>query len=164
MVMSRAAWNNLLIFSMLIMLALFNGLHRNLSTSTTPATPIKVKLLPENRLLTHLDLQTVKVKRVGQTWQFTHGSGWQSSAVKEWMHQWQTYQVELLKDEMEGQLLTRGQMPRYYVVASLAGQTDRAVYAFYPQLDRVLVYDQTQQQWSQMPIEDLSVLFPPAIF
>ena len=104
MVMSRAAWNNLLIFSMLIMLALFNGLHRDISSPTTPATPIKVKLLPENRLLTHLDLQTVKVKRVGQTWQFTHGSGWQSSAVKERVHKWQTYQVAPLKDETEGQI------------------------------------------------------------
>lgn len=76
------------------------------------------------------------------------------------MDTWRQYSVVLAPSDGHAEVLVAGKMPDYYVVAALAGKSDGAVYAFYPQLDEVIIHDQYNGHYVTMPIDDLSILFP----
>ena len=155
--LSRQAWNNVLIFSMLIMILLFNGLHRKVGSDEAVVT---VPLLPEHSLLLTLQFEHTQVERIGQSWRANPDIAMDEAALTALMNVWLQYQLNVAANAHEAKVLVQGQMPQYYVVATLAGKSDGAVYAFYPQLERVLVHDHLQSRWLQMPIADLVKLFP----
>jgi len=155
--LSRQAWNNVLIFSMLIMIMLFNGLHKKLGGE---AVETKVSLLPENSLLLTLKLQHTQVERIGQSWRANPIVAMDESQLTQLMNTWLSYSALLQPLAEEAKVMTQGKMPEHYVVATLAGKDDGAVYAFYPQLEWVWVHDQSLKRWLKMPIDELELLFP----
>lgn len=64
--LSRKAWNNVIIFSMLILIFLFNSTSNFLSggADNEQAT----RLIPEGAVIANLDFDDVKVERIGQGW------------------------------------------------------------------------------------------------
>ncbi|OUS70854.1 hypothetical protein B5G52_12985 [Pseudoalteromonas sp. A601] len=66
MQLSRKAWNNVLIFSMLLMIFFFNGLHKKLNS--VPEQPSIQTLLPAQSFILALSFPEQKVERIGTAW------------------------------------------------------------------------------------------------
>lgn len=168
--LSRKAWNNVLIFSMLIMIMLLNGMHKKFD-STEPLA--KVPLLPEHSLVLTLDFGQFAIERIGQSWRINHADEQQVSSniaavdgavLTGLMATWAEYIVTMAESDEQAAVLVKGKMPDYYVVATLAGKSDGAVYAFYAQLDEVIIHDQYNGRFVTMPIDDVALLFPEQLF
>lgn len=165
--LSRQAWNNVLIFSMLIMIALLNGLHKKLGADEPLS---EVLLLPEHSLVLIVNFGEFSVERIGQSWRINQSTvahnqqtKVDAQALASLMDTWKQYVVTLAVSDDEALLLIKGKMPDYYVVVTLAGKDDGAVYTFYPQLDDVIVHDQFHGRFVTMPISDLALLFPTSL-
>ncbi len=66
MQLSRKAWNNVLIFSMLLMIFFFNGLHKKLNS--VPEQPSIQTVLPAQSFILALRFPEQKIERIGTSW------------------------------------------------------------------------------------------------
>jgi len=66
MQLSRKAWNNVLIFSMLLMIFFFNGLHKKLNS--VPEVPRIQTVLPAQSFVLALSFPEQKIERIGTAW------------------------------------------------------------------------------------------------
>ncbi|MDP5041635.1 MAG: hypothetical protein NWQ26_12305 [Paraglaciecola sp.] len=64
--LSRRAWNNVIIFSMLILIFLFNSTSNFLNGGADSEQPSH--LIPHDAVIASLDFGDVKVERIGQGW------------------------------------------------------------------------------------------------
>ena len=168
--LSRRAWNNVLIFSMLIMIMLLNGMHKKFDSADPLA---KVPLLPEHSLVLTLDFGKFAIERIGQSWRIKQSDAGEASkklaavdgaVLTAFMATWSEHIVTLAESDEQAAVLVKGKMPDHYVVATLAGKSDGAVYAFYAQLDDVIIHDQYNGRFVTMPIDDVALLFPEQLF
>lgn len=156
--LSKKGWNNILIFSMLLMIMVFNGLHKRIPLGKVEAQ--LVSLLPEDSLVLTLAFGDIAVERIGQSWRTNPQADIEAAALAQMMLAWRGQKAQWHQQDMDAMLLTEGKEPDYYVIATLAGKSDGAVYAFYPQLEMVWVHDQHQKRWLEITVEDLDRLIP----
>lgn len=64
--LSKRAWNNVIIFAMLIMIVMFN-MTNNILTGSVDSEE-RVPLLPENAVLMTLEFGSSKIERIGRGW------------------------------------------------------------------------------------------------
>ncbi|MFT5163520.1 MAG: hypothetical protein ACI9FJ_002116 [Alteromonadaceae bacterium] len=159
--LSRKGWNNVLIFAMLMMIMVFNGMHTKFNSGD--AENIQVTLLPEDSLVLTLEYPNAVVERIGQIWRSKPPLDITAEQLLAIMNDWQNQLVELQVDENEAKVMTQGKMPQYYVIARLAGKEEGAVYAFYLQFDHVWIHDQQQARWLKAPIELTNALIPTVL-
>jgi hypothetical protein len=159
--LSKKGWNNVLIFSMLIMIMVFNGVHKKFSIGESPNT--QVTLLPESTLVLTLEYPNASIERIGQGWRSNPAVALGTEQLALIMSTWQTELVELQANDEEAKVMTAGKMPTYYVIAHLAGKPDGAVYAFYVQLDDVWIHDQQQNRWLTAPKNLITMLIPASL-
>ncbi|WP_143870416.1 hypothetical protein [Catenovulum sediminis] len=65
--LSRAGWNNVLIFASLIMIFLFNGLHMNFGQQAA-SDKQNIAVLPANQHILTIDFPGYSIERVGRDW------------------------------------------------------------------------------------------------
>lgn len=159
--LSRKGWNNVLIFSMLLMIMVFNGMHKKFSMGGS--ANVMLPLLPEGSLLLTLEYPNASIERIGQGWRSNPPLGLDGEQLAQIINGWQNEAVEWQVDDEEAKVMTKGKMPVYYVIAHLAGKRDGAVYAFYPQLDDVWIHDQQQSRWLKAPKMLMTRLVPSAL-
>ncbi|WP_372767220.1 hypothetical protein [Pseudoalteromonas sp.] len=63
--LGRTGWNNVIIFAMLIMIFLFNGLHHKIMSSSEEAVQ---SLLPANSTVLTYQYSDFKIERIGTSW------------------------------------------------------------------------------------------------
>lgn len=156
--LSKKGWNNVLIFAMLIMIMVFNGLHKRIEFAQTE--PEDVLILPENSLVLTLQVGNVAIERIGQSWRSNPVVDLSAEQLAKLMLDWKGQKAKWHQQDAEAKLMTEGKEPDFFVVASLAGKVDGAVYAFYPQLESVWLHDQHQQRWLELTKEQLELLIP----
>ncbi|MFT4923964.1 MAG: hypothetical protein ACI8WB_000042 [Phenylobacterium sp.] len=156
--LSKKGWNNVLIFSMLLMIMVFNGMHKKFN-STEPQNT-QVSLLPENSLMLTLEYPNTTIERIGQGWRSNPPIDLTVQQLNEVMTAWQDQQLDWHVDDNEAKVMTKGKMPAHYVIAHLAGKDEGAVYAFYPELEDVWIHDQQQQRWLKAPLSLINTLIP----
>ncbi|WP_018692143.1 hypothetical protein [Algicola sagamiensis] len=155
--LSRQGWNNVLIFSMLIMIFLFNGLHhRMLSFESEPQSQ---QLLPEESMLLTLELPPYSIERIGKAWRIQPGRKDTSEAE---LHQlttaWQSISgVVMVKGELPSELLDRSD-PDQVVVAWLAGRTDGYQLYVYRIAQNTYIYDAQTERWLRLMPDDVDSL------
>lgn len=159
--LSKKGWNNVLIFSMLLMIMVFNGMHKKLGGGASEDE--SVLLLPEDSLLLTLKFNRVAIERIGQGWRANPSLDLDNQALSALMALWMGHKAQLQQDDNEAKVITQGIMPEHFVIATLAGKEDGAVYAFYPQLETVWIHDQQQSRWLKMSLESLHALIPPPL-
>ncbi|WAJ70100.1 hypothetical protein [Catenovulum adriaticum] len=65
--LSRKGWNNVLIFSTLFMIFLFNGMHHKLFTSSESQSSHQA-IIPQTELILTLDMPNLSIERIGRGW------------------------------------------------------------------------------------------------
>lgn len=101
MQLGRKGWNNVVIFSMLLMIFFFNGLHTKLNSG--PEQPSVQSVLPTQSFILALEFPDQKIERIGTSWRATalvknaSSSLWQATAVNlvELINEWQSTQLSV---------------------------------------------------------------------
>lgn len=65
--LSRKGWNNVLIFSTLFMIFLFNGMHHKLMTNSENQSSHQA-IIPQTELILTLDMPNFSIERIGRSW------------------------------------------------------------------------------------------------
>ena len=127
--LTQRAWNNVIIFSMLILIVLFNFSSQFLNDENEEALS---SLVPDDMTITTMEFEQHKVERIGQGWRDTSGKCNHSELV-ELVEHWKAAKIELVtqNDSEQRQLET--------VKLWFAGQGAPVVYQFVQVLDKTFI-------------------------
>ncbi|HCV02892.1 hypothetical protein E5N72_16760 [Pseudoalteromonas sp. MEBiC 03607] len=157
--LSRKAWNNVVIISMLLMIFFFNGLHKKLNTQ--PVEEGVQALLPEQSFILAMAFPELKIERIG--------TSWRSQSLQEASWQGDEQQLEQLVELWQHQKLTIASLPvsqisqssaDYVASVWLAGEQLPAVYQLYHIDSKYYLLDKRLQRVFVLEQADAAKLFP----
>ncbi len=164
MKLSRTGWNNVIIFSVMIIIIIINTTNDKLfSDSDNQANAGQQLLLPEHSVILALAIKTADDKqllfeRVGRSWQHT-GKGVLLSLtdqqVEQLMFSWQqasglVQASDVIIDESKGIL----------VQIDIAANEQRQQFTLYPLTDQLLIYKHVSDTWLAFPAAIAKQLIP----
>ena len=151
--LSQRAWNNVIIFSMLLLILLFSSTS-NFLTSNEMDPDQTLLLVPENSLIMTLDFASQKIERIGRGWRVVGGETEEpidQTTLTTLIDNWRLAEISPSDQVFQDDELI--------VVLWLAGQDLARVYQFYQQDQMLMVrVDKKVYQLSNMP---LNALFLP---
>ncbi len=149
--LSRKGWNNLIIFAMLIMIFLFNGLHHKLGGVDEPVGPQPI--LPEQSYILALEYPGVRIERIGTSWriQAEQLQNVEQVQLENIIAAWQSTQVDLGAKTSASPMLV--------ATLSLAGEAQPWVYVLYPDGQQYQLFDRQQQRWLLLSKQQAQQLF-----
>lgn len=148
--LSRRAWNNVIIFSMLILIFLFNSTSNFLSGGAdTKQTP---RLIPAEALIASIDFGDIKVERIGQGWRAL-GIKIEESELLKLNQTWVDAEIDESVTELSISQASEGRM----VLISLVGQPAVRKFEVFQVEGKTLVL--SQQRLHQLRNTDFNRLF-----
>ncbi|MCU7554806.1 hypothetical protein OCL06_09360 [Alteromonas sp. ASW11-19] len=151
--MSQRAMNNVVIFAMLIMIALFN--IDSFLPAEKAGTP--QPLMPEGAYVLKVEQDQQRLERAGQQWRYITDKPLSSDTQALAQRQLEAWQRGQLVPYPAAESSTR-QMTPMIVVVWVAGNAQGLVYAFYPTPAETLVSH--NGQWYRLTEVSLSGLIP----
>ncbi|MCF2862756.1 MULTISPECIES: hypothetical protein [Pseudoalteromonas] len=152
--LSRKGWNNLIIFAMLIMIFVFNGLHHRLGGDDEPKGP--QPLLPAQSYILTLEYPGIKIERIGTSWRMQQDSdAAQPSAdiqtLEANVRAWQQQRAPLAEP--------LGGAPLLAATLTLAGEPTPYVYVLYKDQQHYRLFNKQQQRWYSLTTHQAQQLF-----
>ncbi len=152
MKLSRPAWNNVIIFSVMIIILLINSTNDRLFPEGE--TSNDTLLLPEHSVILTLTLRfpeqaTIAFERIGRAWKMTSQgriADLNNQQIEQVMFSWQqsnglVQASEMLIDGKKG----------IEAMISLAGVEQEHTFTLYPLTDQLLVFNHQKEIWLAMP-------------
>lgn len=131
--LGRTAWNNVIIFAMLIMIFLFNGLHHKILSVSDDSVQ---SVLPANSAVLTLTFPNLKIERIGTGWRANKDVAFDLSLLE---LNWRQANGELVERELtESQAITQAELV-------VAGYEQSIVYTLYRDADGFLLKDNQQR-------------------
>lgn len=149
--LSKRAWNNVLIVSMLVMILLFNSTNNILNGDNYEASI--VPLIPEDGILMTLEIGDIKVERIGRGWRANTTPVIPEVDLATLVQTWT--QAQMISYELPSE-----DQP-FVVIAWLAGAPEGLVFQLYPAAQGTLV--KFQQQWYIVQDTPLSQFVLPGV-
>lgn len=159
--LSKTGWNNVIIFSVMIIILLINSTNERLfpgDNNTNDAL-----LLPEHSVILTLTLmlsddRKVVFERIGRAWQMTSQGvllDLTNQQIEQVMFAWQQSSglVQAPEIVVEG-------IAGVNVKLSLAGIEQEQKFTLYPLTDQLLVYNQQKNLWLALPVAMSHQLIP----
>ncbi|WJG09507.1 hypothetical protein [Aliiglaciecola sp. LCG003] len=144
--LSRKAWNNVIIFAMILMILLFNTTNNILTGSREES---QLHLLPEHSMLMTLQMPEVNIERIGQGWRTVPTKAFDETQLQALAQKWQSSQMV----DYSGAL--PAEMP-VVVIAWLASENSGRVFQLYPNgQDTLVLYQQKMYQITDTSLEQL---------
>ncbi|MDP7592112.1 MAG: hypothetical protein QF552_05330 [Litorilituus sp.] len=152
MKLSRSAWNNVIIFSVMIIILLINTTNDRLFPEGE--TVNNKLLLPEHSVILTFTVlfpeqSTIAFERIGKAWQMTSQgrlAELTNQQIEQVMFSWQhssglVQAAEILIDSTKG----------VEVIIALAGVEPEQAFTLYPLGDQLLVFNHQKAIWLAMP-------------
>lgn len=166
MKLSRAAWNNFIIFSVMIFILLINVTHDKLFSEQSTQSEALQSVLPSHSVVVTMnitlpDKQKINFERVGRHWKLTT-SGLLFSQTDQQIEQtilaWQQSKglMQAADIVVEG---TQG----IFVEIALAGDENIHRFVLYPLPDQLLIYKQQAEVWLALPALSTKRLIPNSL-
>lgn len=149
--LSKRAWNNVLIVSMLVMILLFNTTSNFLNDGDQET--VNMPLLPQGSVLMTLELGDIKVERIGRGWRSNASPAVSEETLANLVARWSEAQMSVYGIPSAEQPLV--------AVVWLAGDTQGQVFQLYPAGVDTLV--QYQQQWFILQNTAITELVLPGV-
>lgn len=159
--LSKTAWNNVIIFSVMIIILLINSTNDRLFPDDTYAND--TLLLPEHSVILTLTIRLPENKkivfeRIGRAWQMTSQGVFldlTNQQIEQVMFAWQQSSglmqaAEIVVDGLEG----------VEVKISLAAIEQEQVFTLYSLTDQLLVYNHQKKIWLALPAAISHQLIP----
>jgi uncharacterized protein YbdZ (MbtH family) len=121
--LTKTAWNNIIIFAMLLMILLFNTTSNILNTPSD--MPDEVSLLPQGSVLMTLQSNGVQLERIGTGWRVDSEDASIQAQIDPLLTHWTS---SIMTPTERPESLPAGQV----VVLWLAGESKGLVYSLYP--------------------------------
>ncbi|PCH95817.1 MAG: hypothetical protein COB83_07520 [Gammaproteobacteria bacterium] len=151
MKLSKTAWNNVIIFSVMIIILLINATNDRLFPEDNNNDEL---LLPEHSVVLTLSVAlankgSIMFERVGRAWQMTSQGvllDLTNQQIEQMMFTWQqssglVQAADILVNGQEG----------IQVELSLAGVEQQQKFTLYPLIDQLLVYNMQKKLWLALP-------------
>ena len=151
MKLSKTAWNNVIIFSAMIIILLINATNDRLFPEDNNNDEL---LLPEHSVVLTLSVAlankgSIMFERVGRAWQMTSQGvllDLTNQQIEQMMFTWQqssglVQAADILVNGQEG----------IQVELSLAGVEQQQKFTLYPLIDQLLVYNMQKKLWLALP-------------
>jgi len=166
MKLSRTGWNNVIIFSVMIIILLINATNDKLFPNEESSTNGEQLILPQHSVILTLSIdfsenQHVLLERVGRSWQLTaKGVPLEKTEqqIEQMMFAWQqssglVQAAEIMIDSDQG----------VSVQIALAGEPEVRTFVLYPLADQLLVYQQQENVWLALPATLAQQLLPVSL-
>lgn len=156
--LSRAGWNNVIIFGVMGFILLINATHENVFTDEKALTNDD-NFFPQSSVILTLSLnQQVTIERIGKTWRATPAVI-KGQALTQMMRSWQQLSAEPItpSDNVDPQL-------SLLVTVELSGQSEAVNLRLNAQTDQLLIYHQQKKRWYALPLAIYDQLVPQEIF
>lgn len=129
--LSKTAWNNVIIFSTLILIVLFN-FSSNLLNSNAEQHHTLTNLIPVERVITTIQYEQAKVERIGQGWRVKFAQA-QQTDLSQLVNHWMQARIELFDTAFD--------VPTDISTVKIwfAGQQEPIEYTFLSLADKTLV-------------------------
>lgn len=145
--LSRKAWNNVIIISMVLMIFLFNSTN-NILTGGDDGE-LQASMLPSGSRLMTLQMPLVTMERIGQGWRARPSEKITEAQMLAVAKNWEVAKMTPSNSDLPEQ------MPKI-AIAWLAGENSGRVFQLYEDGDHTLVlYQQQLFEIRDMPIETL---------
>lgn len=156
--LSKKGWNNVLIFSMLIMIFLFNGLHHKLIDAE--ADDVIQPLLKEQSYILTIEYPLFKIERIGTGWR--SNSTLSQIQISDLLTNWrqatglQLADINTIKSEF------KNKSPANIVTIWFAGDELPQVFAFFKLGDDYFIHmpKSANMNWLKLDGEQYLLLFP----
>ena len=147
MKLSRSAWNNVIIFSVMAMILLINVTNDKLFPSTESGkTGQEQYILGDQSVILAMTVaENINIKRLGTTWQVSPEL-MSEHVLEQMMLAWQQ-STGYLQDAPENISIA----PSIQVRVSLAGQALEQQLKLYHQNHQLLIHNQTTDTWMSLP-------------
>ena len=159
--LSKTAWNNVIIFSVMIIILLINSTNERLFPADSNVNDKLV--LPEHSVILTLTLilpekSSVMFERVGKAWKMTSQGvllDLTNQQIEQLMFAWQQsaglpQAADIIIDGQAG----------IEVNISLAGIEQEQIFTLYPLVDQLLVYNSQKKLWLALPAAMTHQLVP----
>ncbi len=163
MKLSRTGWNNVIIFSVMIIILMINATNDKLFPNEENENKAEQLILPAHSVILTLTInlsenQQLLFERVGRTWQLTSKGiivEKTTQQIEQMMFSWQQSSgllqaAEIIIDKTQG----------ITVDIALAGQEQVKTFTLYPLADQLLIYQHQQAQWLALPKSLIQQLLP----
>jgi len=156
--LSRAGWNNVIIFAVLGFILLINATQDNVFSVRSSGSD-QVSLLGEHAAILTLTVnQQIKIERIGKTWR-AQPSNIQGQALEQMMSAWQQ-SIATHTDAPQG----LDNQLALIVSIEIAGQPSATVLHIHIIDDTLVIFNQHSQRWLVLPIQLYSQLLPDQLF
>jgi hypothetical protein len=163
MKLSRTGWNNVIIFSVMIIILVINATNEKLFPKGENENKAEQLILPAHSVILTLAInlsenQQLLFERVGRTWQLTSKGVVVEKTmqqIEQMMFAWQQSSGLLQADE----IFIDG-IHGITVDIALAGQEQVYRFTLYPLADQLLIYQHQQAQWLALPKSLIQQLLP----
>lgn len=159
--LSKTAWNNVIIFSVMIIILLINSTNDRLFPDSNDTNDQLV--LPEHSVVLTLAITlpsaaSVAFERVGKAWKMTSQGvllDLTNQQIEQLMYAWQQSSglVQAADIIIDGQAGVE-------VIISLAAIEQEQLFSLYPLVDQLLVYNQQKKLWLALPVAMSHQLIP----
>ncbi|NOU52667.1 hypothetical protein HG263_19360 [Pseudoalteromonas sp. JBTF-M23] len=151
--LTRKAWNNVVIFSMLLMIFFLNGIHHKLNPEEAPIG--LQRLLPEQSFVLTLAFPGYKIERIGTSWRID--GPWQANAeqLQALVTLWQSAELEVSNVSLSADKALS--VARFW----LASEELPLSYQLYYDNQHYYLFDKQQQHWLLLSTEQAQQLFAP---
>lgn len=161
MKLSRTAWNNVIIFSVMIIILLINATNDRLFPKGDSRND--KYLLPEHSVILTLvinfnDNRQLKFERIGRAWQLTSQGllvDLSNQQIEQLMSAWQQSSGLI----QAGEMLVEG-ATGVEVLINTATNKDELVYMLYPLVDQLLIFNVQNKLWLALPKAVANQLIP----
>ncbi|WP_111976860.1 hypothetical protein [Algibacillus agarilyticus] len=143
--LTRKGWNNVLIFSSLAMILIFNGVHQKILGSVEQ-TGDQVSVLPTDQILLTLDVPGYSIERIGRSWRTNPDKGLEAALLEKTIASWVNLQGIILSPAQVS-AYALAQYPDYVVTAWLAGQHQGYTFKIFETQHELIIQDIQIDRW-----------------
>ena len=159
--LGRKGWNNVIIFSMLIMIFFLNGWHKQFLTGEDK--PALQAVLPEQSFVLTFEFVDQKIERIGTSWRTTPLQKdapliWQATEqqLKDLVSYWQNAQLMGVNESV----VFNPNSPLYVATFELAGESLPWVYLLYKGAGQYYLLEKNSQRILALDLSTAQQLFP----
>ena len=166
MKLSRTGWNNVIIFSVMIIILVINATNEKLFPNEESESKAEHLILPAHSVILTLAIkpsakQEVLFERVGRSWQLTTQAivvDKTSQQIEQMMFAWQQSSglVQAADIVIDSELGIE-------VHIALASELQARVFTLYPLSDQLLIYQHQEKLWLALPATLSQQLLPVSL-
>lgn len=156
--LSRSAWNNVIIFSVMGFILLINFTQQRDSQDQQRSVTEQF-VIGENKVILTMNIdQQVTIERSGQGWQLLPEQRLSNQLIEQMMRTWQQAQGQVIDIEID-----RSQQSGLFISMVVADQPNIQLFTLYLLAEQVVVHNHQNNRYFSLPKPMLNQLVPTGL-